>query len=55
MYGDKFWIWKFAVVSCSLVLLTLHSKFKMVKAVFVGTASIYLLVVIHEINIILHP
>ena len=29
LYGDRFWIWKFAIVSLPLILLCLHSKFRL--------------------------
>ena len=49
LYGDKFWVWKFAIVSFSLILLCLHSKFKRVKAVIVSVSFIYFTVVIYQI------
>jgi hypothetical protein len=49
LYGDNFWVWKFAIVSLSLILLCLHSKFKRVKAVIVSVSFIYITVVIYQI------
>jgi hypothetical protein len=54
IHGDKFWIWKFGIVSVSLVLLCLHSKFKPVRAVIVALSSIYVLVVIYQIFLLLY-
>jgi hypothetical protein len=52
IYGDRFWIWKFAIVSISLALLCLHSKFKPVKQVIVGISLIYLLTVFYQLFIL---
>jgi hypothetical protein len=49
LYGHQFWIWKFALVSFSLVLLCLHSKFTAVKGIIVSLSSIYLTVVLYQI------
>ena len=49
LYGHQFWIWKFAIVSFSLVLLCLHSKFRAVKGIIVSLSSIYLTVVLYQI------
>ena len=48
-HGDRFWIWKFAIVSVSLILLCLHSKFKPVITILVALCSIYLLVILYQI------
>ncbi len=53
LYGIKFWIWKFFLVSFSIALLCLHSKFKLVKEVIVLLSGIYLLVVIYQIYLLL--
>jgi hypothetical protein len=49
VHGDKFWIFKFCMVSVCLILLCLHSRFKMVKRVIVFLTSVYLAVVIYQI------
>jgi hypothetical protein len=54
LYGDHFWIWKFAVVSLSIVLLCLNSKFKVVKGVIVSLSSIYLTVVLYQVFLLTH-
>jgi len=48
IHGDNFWIWKFALVSCCLTLLCLHSRYKLVKRVMVLLASVYLIVVLYQ-------
>ena len=53
-HGDRFWIWKFAIVSVSLILLCLHSKFKPVRTIIVALCSIYLLVILYQILLLLH-
>lgn len=53
-HGDRFWIWKFVIVSVSLILLCLHSKFKPVKTVIAALCSIYLLVILYQIFLLLH-
>ena len=52
LYGDNFWIWKFAIVSFSVILLCLHSKFKRVKAMIVSVSFIYLSVVLYQVFLI---
>jgi hypothetical protein len=54
IYGHQFWIWKFAIVSFSLVLLCLHSKFRAVKGIIVSLSSIYLTVVLYQIVLLTH-
>ena len=52
LYGDKFWVWKFAIVSFSVILLCLHSKFKRVKAIIVSVGFVYLTVVLLQMFLI---
>lgn len=49
--GDNFWIWKFGLVSLSLVLLCLHSKFKVVRIFIFLITLIYLGVLFYHISI----
>jgi hypothetical protein len=51
-YGDRFWIWKFALVSVSAVLLCLGSRLKYVKGVIVGLACLYFVVVAYQIALL---
>jgi len=52
VYGDKFWLWKYGIVSACLLLLCLHIKFKRVKTIILATCSIYFVVVLYQIFII---
>jgi len=50
--GDGFWIWKFAIVSFSLTLLCLHSKFRPIKNIIIGLSLIYFLTILYQIFIL---
>ena len=52
VYGDGFWIWKFAIVSVPLILLCLHSKFRMVLTIIFGFTVFITMVVIYQILMI---
>jgi hypothetical protein len=52
IHGYRFWIWKFAIVSFSLSLLCLHSKFRPVEQIIIALGLIYLLTVIYQVFII---
>ncbi len=54
LYGTKFWVWKFSIVSVSLILLCLHSRFRLVKEIIVGISCLYGLVVLYQIFLLLH-
>ncbi len=54
LYGIKFWIWKFSIVSVSLVLLCLHSKFKLVRELIVAVCCLYVIIVAYQIFLLLH-
>ena len=54
IHGDRFWIWKFAIVSLSLTLLCLHSKFRPVKQIIVALSLVYLLTIIYQIFVLFH-
>ncbi len=49
LYGDRFWIWKFFLVSIPLTLLCIHSKFRFVVPVILGIMTINALVIGYEI------
>jgi hypothetical protein len=53
IHGDKFWIWKLAIVSTCLILLCLHSRFRMVKGILIAICSIYLIVVFYQILLLI--
>jgi len=54
IYGDRFWIWKFTIVSISLVLLCLHSKFRRIQTIIIAACSVYAGVVLYQISLIIH-
>ena len=54
LYGTKFWIWKFFIVSFSLALLCLHSGFKLVREMIIAISCLYTLVVAYQVFILLH-
>lgn len=54
LYGERFWAWKFVIVSTALILLCIHSKFKPIKTIIVATSFIYGSVVLYEIFLIIH-
>ncbi len=54
LYGDRFWIWKFALVSGCLVLLCLHSKFKQTQTLLIAVCSIFLALLSYQICLILY-
>ncbi|OGP68234.1 MAG: hypothetical protein A2170_09885 [Deltaproteobacteria bacterium RBG_13_53_10] len=54
LYGDRFWVWKFGIVSLSLILLCLHSKFRSVRTILFGINIVYFLVILHQAFLIIH-
>ena len=54
LYGTEFWIWKFSIVSFCLALLCLHSRFRLVKEVIIGSGCLYVVVVAYQIFLLLH-
>jgi hypothetical protein len=53
LYGDRFWVWKFAMVSVPLILLCLHSKFRMVLAIILGISALITTTALYEIYLII--
>jgi hypothetical protein len=51
-HGDNFWFWKFAMVSLCLLLLCLHSRYRLVKKAMVFLTSVYLAVVGYQIYLL---
>ena len=49
LYGDRFWVWKFGIVSFSLTLLCLHSKFRLVVPIILGITAISGTVILYQI------
>jgi len=54
LFGDKFWIWKFFTVSIPLILLCLHSKFRLVMPVLLGIGAVYVTVVLFQVFLIMY-
>jgi hypothetical protein len=49
LYGDKFWVWKFVIVSISLILLCLHINFGRARTLINAVGFIYIAVVVYQI------
>ena len=49
LFGDRFWVWKFGIVSFSLTLLCLHSKFRLVVPIILGITAISGTVILYQI------
>ena len=54
LYGDRFWVWKFVMVSVPLILLCLHSKFRLVIPVLLGISAIYMTVILFQVFLIVY-
>ncbi len=52
IYGNRFWIWKYALVSVSAVLLCHCSRLKHLKGVIFVLACFYLAVVVYQIALL---
>ena len=53
IYGDRFWVWKFAIVSICLVLFCIHIQFKLIKTIMLAISSIYMGIVLYQILLII--
>ena len=49
LFGDRFWVWKFGIVSFSLTLLCLHSNFRLVIPIMLGITAIIGTVILYQI------
>ncbi|MFB3883574.1 MAG: DUF5658 family protein [Thermodesulfobacteriota bacterium] len=54
LHGDRFWIYKFLMVSGSLLLLFLHRGYKLLRGIIIVMSSIYLFIVLYQIFLIAH-
>jgi hypothetical protein len=54
LYGSDFWIWKFGIVSLSLILLCILSDLKIVKGIIVTLGSVYVTVVLYQLFLLTH-
>jgi len=48
VYGDRFWIWKFALVSANVILLCLHSRFQYVHKIIWGITFLFLAIILYQ-------
>jgi hypothetical protein len=53
LYGDRFWVWKFVTVSFPLILLCLHSKFRLVFPVILGICALYIAVILYQVLLLI--
>ena len=51
-HGDNFWVWKFGLVSFCLILLCLHSRYRLVKRAVIFLNAVYLSVVSYQIYLL---
>ncbi len=49
IYGNRFWIWKFAIIFVSLLLLCLYGKFRSAKQIIMGLSLIYFLIILYQL------
>jgi hypothetical protein len=54
LHGDNFWIWKFLMVSVPVILLCLHSKFRLVMPVLFGISAIYMTVILFQVWLMIY-
>ena len=54
LYGDRFWVWKFSIVSFPLILLCLHSKFRLVIPIILGISAINIIVILFQIFLMIY-
>jgi hypothetical protein len=54
LYGDRFGVWKYAIVSFPLVVLCLHSKFRLVVPAILGISAINIIVILYQILLIIY-
>jgi hypothetical protein len=54
IFGDRFWVWKFAIVSIPLILLCLHSKFRLVVPALKIITAVNIVVVSYQIFLLIY-
>ena len=55
LYGDRFLVWKFAIVTLPLILLCIHNKFRMVMPILWGITIIYIGAILHQLFLFIYP
>jgi len=48
LYRDEFWVWKFAIVSVPLILLCIHSKFRLAMTAILGVCTVKIVVLLYQ-------
>jgi hypothetical protein len=54
LFGEGFWVWKFAIVSIPLIVLCLHSKFRLVVPALAIITAINIAVVLYQIFLFIY-
>jgi hypothetical protein len=54
LFGDKFWVWKFAIASILLALLCIHSKFRLVVPALKIITAFNVAVVLYQIFLLIY-
>jgi hypothetical protein len=54
LFGDRFWVWKFSISSIPLILLCLHSKFRLVVPALTIITAINSVVVLYQIFLFIY-
>ncbi len=54
LYGERFWIWKFGIVSGNVILLCIYSKTRYVRDIIAVICLIYLGIVLYQIMLMTH-
>ena len=53
LWGDRFWIWKFALSSACVILLCLHSRFRLVEKAILGITVIYVTLALYQYSLLI--
>lgn len=48
LYRNEFWVWKFAIVSVPLILLCIHSKFRLAVTAILGVCTVKIAVLLYQ-------
>ena len=53
LWGDRFWIWKVALSSACVILLCLHSRFRLVGKAILGITVIYVTLALYQFSLLI--
>jgi len=53
LWGDRFWIWKFGLSSACVILLCLHSRFRLVEKAILGITVIYVTLALYQFSLLI--